>query len=493
MCLRRTWGNGNMKNLIIGLEATDERYKEEIHNTFLKDFGIDLDSDEFANDDFCRNWETLLKKCGGEHIETILKSIVMFKNMCLNIINPCDVIIRSTLDEEKLRIKRNEEFIDLLRGYSALLDNFYIYEADVWLNAWLAIQYEKCDKRRPVPGSENTKTMKARKPKTGFVDTATGVVKGKKEKEYALPFEEDADGYFCGEYLKYTLGNTGALFWTEDNGLELDDDIENKQAEFVEYDEEKNFERCMSQRTVNISVGKNYERFSYKKIEELEKQKSFQIEDKILFHKTINGIWVRNIVNTMIDYHDMFEVENFIGLMETLCECKSLVWQNLISYIFIPAKRYQKELEREGVYDRIVVILFAWISNIGRINYRLARLTEGFIYLYQRAGCPEKIVEEKCEYYLEQLELKYGEEVKKYWAGESSYLRMSKNIDKIHKSPSWIYAIFQRDVIHRTKYLYRNKGFPERSFTIKEIHREFKGVDIIFKDIPVKFIELCPD
>lgn len=475
-----------MKNLIIGLKAMDERYKEEIHNTFFKDFGIDLDSDEFTNDDFYRNWEALLKKCGSEHIETIRKSIAMFKNAFLNVVNPRDVIIRSTPTEEKLRKIRNEEFIKLLKGYSTLLDNFYIYEADVWINAWLAIQYEKRDERRAV--SETKKI----KPKPGYIDADGGIVEDRCRTKYMLPFEKYADDFFGDEYLKYTLGKNGTLFWTEEGGMGLDDDTDKEQVGFVRYVEGKNFIKCMQRGVINISAGKDYKRFSYQEIEKLERQKSFRIEDKILFHKTINGILVRNMINTMIDYQEVFAVEDYIGLIDTLCECKSLVWQNLISYIFIPVKRYQKELKRESIYDYIVTILFVWISNIDRINYRLSRLTEGFLYLYQKTRCPEEVFKEKCEYYLQQLELKCSKDAKEYWMNKSSYLRMPNKIEKFHDCPEWIYAIFQREVIHRTKYLYRNGKFLEKPFEIKELYTKIGGEDVILKNIPMKFEELQP-
>lgn len=363
-------------------------------------------------------------------------------------------MIRSEEKELDLRKQCWKNLKDIAKEYIALLDNYHMYETDVWLNAWMVIQYLEANKERNK-NETHGRTMSSRKPKTGFIDTVYGEVQDKMKRTYLLPFENDADGFFCKEYLVHTLGNTGALFRTEQ-------DEEEEYFKRQNGEEVKGFKGYAFRINIVLHRGKDYSRFGYQKIERLEKQDTFKLEDRIMFHKTINGILLRNMVNCMMEYGGNFEAEDFLYLIKQLCKCKSLVWQNMIGCLFILLDVFQKELISLDLYSDLYMIHDIWLAHVKKINYTLHKLTEGFIYLYYDNRCNEDYFKQKCNDCLRSLELESSKNVKKYWEDASQILRVTADIKLDHKNPAWFYAILQREVIHTTKNLYRNNQFCEK-------------------------------
>lgn len=480
-----------MKNLIIGLNAMREEHKKEIHDEFMNSFGVDLDSENYREETLETKWNCLVRECTvSEYKESFSEYVRLFLGQLLSVINIdsqkgendedriiMTKIIRTPQEEAELRERNLREFEKLIGNYMALLDNYNVYECDIWLNVWLTLQYKKSDELLSKQESRNDKKGR-RKTISGVVDYTEGSVADKNGRKYLLPFKEEVGKCFCVEYLKYTLKNSGVLFWTEKEDNETVTSKEESVENIIWGDES---------REINLCKDRDYSRFSYHKIKEIEEQNSFQNEDKILFHKTINGILVRNMINMMINCNGSFEAENYINLIDRLCGCKSLVWQNLIGCLFVLVKAYQRELKTMDIYDDVALMIYTWLTNIEKINYTMSRLIEGVLYLYKDAKCDNDFIERKCKYYLSDLEI-YNKDIEKYWEDKFIKLRVTEEIKKNHKSYEWIYAILQREVIDKTKQLYANDQFQEKAFTVDIV---CKGGEI--KKIPAKIADLQPD
>ena len=486
-----------MRKLLIGSKNISEKEERKIHAEFLNEFGVDLSSKKYTNGNFENNWNLILQDCTiGSLRGSFPELIHLFKKKLFDAININELrscsdsyIVRTKEKEMELQEQKISVLEDLIGEYTALIDDYYMYEADVWLNAWFVIQSEKaeCERLRKDRGS-TSRSMNSYKPITWAVDTATGYVHDKSGREYRLPFEDDADGFFFGEYLKYVLSNTGALFWTE-----LNEDEKNN-IRRVSGEKILNFKGYAYRTDILLLRDKDYSRFGYRHIEKIEKSADFKIEDIILFHKTINGVLLRNMINTMVDCKVVFEAEDYLFLIDELCGCKSFVWQNLIGCLFILFRAYQEKMSVYEIDENMYMMLCEWLSEINNINYKLRVLTEGFLYLYHGSITEERIIEEKCKEHLKKLGLEKSRDVVEDGERESDKLRITSEIKMNHRSYKWIYAILQREVINKTKSLYRDEGFQEKVCRIDlEIPYKDQPGEVVIKNIVVKRRNFKPD
>lgn len=496
-----------MDKLLIGLNAIkdDKGYNEQIFKNFLGEFCVDLKDSRYINGEFTVKWNLLLQKCSDSKCKESLQELIhLFNDKFFDVIDvnrkrENSIPIREK--ERALREQNIQELGEIINKYTALLEDCYIYEADIWLNAWLVLRYIKAEETRLEKDREiKSRALSSRKPKTGFVDTATGYVRGKNNREYRLPFENDADGFFGGKYLECTLSNTGALFWTEKSDKEEEEEKFGKEErERKDSNSYKSYKEY--RKDIFLCLDVSYSRFTYHNIMGIEEQEGFCIEDKILFHKTINGVLLRNMINTMIASKKDFEAENYIYLINQLCGCKSLVWQNLIGYFCVFLDAYKYELKALNIYGNLYVMLCAWIMHIEKINYKLRILTEGFIYLYNHNHHDDRIFPKKCYIYLKKLKLKTGTDSKKYWSNilkeeskkeeATKKFRVTADVKQNHREFKWIYAILQREVINVTKYLYADNKFCEK-MSVESIKISY-GDKIVERKTLSKIVDFQPD
>lgn len=456
-----------MRRLLIGMRAVDEAIdKQEICKDFQAEFNVDLGSERYANGKLQDKWELLIQDCTiskrrekwSEHIRLIEEKLFDLLDKDRSGLRFKDSPVFVCRDAESKRAidqKNREEFKEFINECVALLDNYWIYEADVWLNAWLVLKYL---------GRQKQKGKLGKKIKKGYGNTEGGNVLDDNAQEHKLPFEEDEGGYFCTDYLKAAIGNKGCLFWTELGEGESINILEDSEENDVE-------KRILNKADIKLRQGKTYDSFTYQKIQQLEQ--GMGIEDKFLVHKTINGVLLRNMINRMFDKNKLFDVENYVDLVDKLCGCKSLVWQNLIGCMYVLFDKYKIELNALGFYDDADFLLCVWLDHIKKINYDLRILTEGFLYLYKRNEHEDVFFEKRCRDFLTNMELETSDLAREYWDKQKQKkkdndkdkdeLRVSAPISKYHNEYRWIYAILQRRTIDTIKNLYRNNQFVEEA------------------------------
>lgn len=449
-----------MRRLLIGIENNDgcqtgKGNEEQVCQNFKNEFGVDLKAEKYANGNLEVIWENLIRDCNmNQHKHNWVEYLRLLEGKIYALFDPDGArlqidgrIIYGTKErEDKIRRGKIEEVRRLLQEGTALVDDYWFYESDVWLNARLTLSY--------LTGRKEKHTG-------GYANTVGGTVMDDKHNEYMLPFEDDEEGTFCADFLKQALGKKGCLFWTE---LSEGESIESEGGD----GENSLGESVLHRAVISLKMDKVYSSFSYQKIQKLEEE--LDMEDKVLFHKTVNGVLLRNMVNMMLEIKDgnvIFEAEDYIDLIDRLCGCKSLSWQNIIACFYIFFQRYKKELKVLDLYTDAEMLLGFWLDNIGKINYDLRILTEGFVYLYRRNTYDEADFKLRCRMHLGQLERGTSEEVKKYWTGQNDSLKVSAAVIRNHTDYCWIYAILQRRAIDTIKKLYRgidNKsgGFLEK-------------------------------
>ncbi len=449
-----------MRRLLIGIENNDgcqigKGNEEQVCQNFKNEFGVDLKDEKYAHGNLEIIWEKLIQDCNiNKHKDKWFEYLHLLEGKIYALFDPDSArlqidgrsIYGTKEREDKIRREKIEEVRRLLQECVALVDDYWFYESDIWMNARLTLSYLTGRKEKHIGG---------------YANTVGGTVMDDKHISYMLPFEDDEEGTFCANFLKQTLGKKGCLFWTE---FSEGESIEMEGAN----GEDSLGETVLHQAVISLKMDKSYGSFSYHKIQRLEEK--LDMEDKVLFHKTVNGVLLRNMVNMMLESKDrnvIFEAEDYIDLIDRLCGCKSLVWQNIIACFYIFCQRYKKELEVLDLYTDAEILLGFWLDNIGKINYDLRILTEGFVYLYRRNTYDEEEFKSRCRMHLGQLEREASEEAKKYWTEQNDRLKVSVAVIKDHTDYCWIYAILQRRVIDTIKKLYRgidNKrgGFLEK-------------------------------
>lgn len=430
-----------MKHYVFMTDINNEQLKD-IRRDFKLIFKVDIADEKYAcYGSIKEKWDAVINDiplyCIGEDKELYVQEFMQMLQKALygeqsNIIRPYDV-------EAKIRNDAILKFKQYVAEMQTLLDDYKIYEPDVWLNAYLSIQYKKA--KDNVPDDENV-GMKGCEISAPYHVDAKGI-------GYVIPFEGCHEG-FCERYVEKILGKDqvqilGAFIYPEEKAYE---DGSGKEG-FLGY---------QKQVKLKLVEDMKYTRWKQGKVYSLEKSKEFKTEDKAMFYKTINGALVRNLVNTMISTEHIYDVEDYLYLLDKLCICKSLNWQNLIGCLYIAVSYFQRELTALGLWGDISVMFEAWIMNILVINYRLELLVSGLIYIiYEEDEDFTDIteVEEKCKDALNEIEKnpvplsKRAEElIKREWETQKRELRVSKAVETNHRQYDWVYAIMQRYIIY---------------------------------------------
>ena len=438
-----------MRRLLIGIENCDgcqigKESEEQVCKNFKNEFGIDLKAEEYAHGNLEVIWEKLIRDCNrNKHKDKWFEYLHSLEERIYSLLDQNsarlqiggDIFCRSSEREYQIRQNNIEEVKKFLQECIALVDDYWIYDADVWLNARLTLNY--------LAGGREKDTG-------GYVNTEGGTVMDDKGNEYMLPFEDDEKGTFCANFLKQALGKKGCLFWTELG--------EGEDVEIERFDGDVSLGgNILHRANILLKMDKVYSSFSYNTIYKLEEK--LDIEDKVLFHKTVNGVLLRNMVNMMLESKErdvIFDAEDYIDLIDRLCGCKSLVWQNIIACFYVFFQRYKKELKVLDLYADMEMLLSFWLNNIKKINYDLRILTEGFVYLYRRNTYHEEDFKSRCRTHLTYLEQEISKQAKNYWDRQKDSLKVSAAVIRNHTDYCWIYAILQRRTIDTIKKLYRN-------------------------------------
>lgn len=451
-----------MRRLLIGIENYDgwqssKASEEQVCKNFKSEFGINLKDEKYMHGSMEVIWESLIQDCNmNRHKDKWFEYLLLLEEKIYVLLDPdgarfqTDGNIVCAAKKDRIRRDNIEAVKEFLRECEALVDDYWFYEADVWLNARLTLNY--------LNGGRDKDTR-------GYANAAEGTVMDDKGNSHMLPFEYDEEGSFCVDFLKHALGKKGCLFWTELG--------EGESIEVEESDEEDPLEESVLHRAaISLKMNKVYKSFAYNNIQKLEEK--LDIEDKVLFHKTVNGVLLRNMVNMMLESKDViFEAEDYIDLIDRLCGCKSLVWQNIIACFYVFFQRYKKELIVLELYMDAKILLGFWLDNIEKINYDLRILTEGFLYLYRRNIYDEENFKSRCRMHLRDLERETSKQTKKYWIGQKDSLKVSTAVIGNHTDYCWIYAILQRRVIDTIKKLYRGSDDERGGFLEKPLLYEW--------------------
>ena len=383
-------------------ESRDENIKAD----FKLLFGVDLDDEKYKNyENIESRWNAVLSDVYGDRKgysgnQYYCKFLEILMRVC---VGHGSRIIRS-VEKTSALIKEDEnhlsELIDELIG---VIEGYTVYEPDVWMNAFLSIQYYEWENKikASLEGTELSK---------GAVSVSNGIVTNK-SREFKVPFYEFSkreQRMFKG-YEESLLAKSIEIFNTEYTRHPINDKIKKREDESKREEDASDllgFKGYRKRIVLTFYTGKRYERWSRKKVLELENEPSFSLSDRILFYKTINGVLCRNMIDTMVLHRGDYDIEDYLYLAECLSSCMSLSWQNLIGCLFIIVSRWSEKLEghvddkTETIYSKMMYLFEVWISSINRINFRLECLSKGMIYLilkYEEPFCSESILQEKAE------------------------------------------------------------------------------------------------
>lgn len=429
-----------MKHYVFVTDINNERLKA-IRRDFKLFFGVDIADKKYASyDSIEKKWDAIMGdipldcigKDKGFYVQEFMQMLpkALFGEQS-DIIRPSDM-------KAKIRNDAILKFKQYVAEMQALLDNYKIYEPDVWINAYLSIRY--INARNDAPEGEDVGIA-------GYEDIGKAYYVKAKTISYRIPFESSQEG-FCEKYVKKILGKDQVQIL---GASILEEKI------YKESEGEEGFLGYKKQVRFDLGKDKRYTRWKQGKVYSLEKSKGFKTEDRAMFYKTINGALVRNLVNTMISTEHIYDVEDYLYLLEKLCMCKSLNWQNLIGCLYIAVAYYQRELAALDLWTDILVMFEAWIMNIPIINYRLELLVSGLIYIiHEKDQYFKNIteVEEKCKDALKEIEknpipfsARAEELIKNEWETQKKDLRVSEKVKVNHRQYYWIYAIMQRYII----------------------------------------------
>lgn len=424
--------------LITGIEKEELK---RIRDDFKVVYGVDLDNKKYDEYDTIENkWDAIVQDLflnrTGQNKEAYVKKLVELMESVLYI-EP-DRIIRSY----DIEIKERQNNILKLEKYmyemQMVIDDYEIYEPDIWMNLYLSIQYMRACMDR-VNDEESV----------GVNDENKYEMESKGHK-YIIPFSSYQEG-FCESFTKKILG--------KDDVQILGADINSKEKEYVDKEEYDIKFTGYRKRAEKLELGcdKKYTRWSQKKIDSLMKYPKFKTEDVAMFHKIINGSFVCHLVDTMISTERCYDVEDYIYLLDKLCMCKSINWQNLIGCLFIKISSLKQEFIVLDLWAEICVMFESWMINLEVINRRLELLVGGLVYLIYRQDSTFSYidwVEEKCIAALEEIEknpIPFSDQIKdiieSQWKEQKDELRVYKKVEQNHQQYDWVYAIMQRCVI----------------------------------------------
>lgn len=415
---------------------------KSIRMDFKYFFNVDLNNtkyDEYKN--ISDKWNAIVKDafpiCSKNDKEYYVKDFVVKLHKVVygtqeEIIRPHSNVIERR-DKDVLELRKS------IKKLMQLVDDYTMYDSDVWMNVYLSILYIKeTNQKYAFPGKE----------KTGLgLDIDNGIVMAKGLK-YQIPFKKYQEG-FCEGYINKVIGKDDVqilgAYLTEGEGIEY------KECNHVR------FRGYRKRAEMTLKKDVRYQRWSREHVQKLENYKYFKAEDKALFHKTINGILIRNLTDTMISTEMMSDAEDYLFLVDKLCTSKSLNWQNLIGCVYIMAKQYEQTLVALDLWCEMHILFELWFMLIDVMNRRLELLTKAVLYLKLKEDRYFSDLEEleiNCKKSLEKVErnpIPYSQREKeliyKEWSCPSNEMRMRRHVINNHRNYCWVYAILQRQVI----------------------------------------------
>lgn len=351
---------------------------EKICKNFRSMFGVRLEAEKYHQDtDFQNNWEMLIQdvfrkqKRGAseDHIRRFAELVNALANSGMG-----DNIVRTDEDVLRRLQKLVCELRELISDMLIFPEDYYILESDIYMNAYLSIKFIETE---TIPDGEGKNILHMDKP--GVLST--------KGYDYKVPFKDlHKDKNFCLKYKKCLLGKDGVQIF----GTSLGDDDREEEIGLQDVQDFCGYKKRIK---ISFSKDKKCERWSRKHILKLEQQ--LQMEDRILFYKTIDSILPRNMVDLMIMNQKKFKAYDYIYLVDWLCTCDSIKWKNIIGMITVFGRINQNALMAYGLWEELELCIDAWIGQIATINRRLKCLSNALIYMvYKNDGM--RYIEDRC-------------------------------------------------------------------------------------------------
>lgn len=427
-----------MKNYVF-LTEIDSKLKA-ICTEFKLVFNVDIDDPKYNSyNKIEEKWDAILNDiCLHDSKKGKEVYVQRFAEM-MSLALYGDDIIRCYDIQAERRLGEISDFRKYIHGMQNLLDDYSVYEPDVWMNAYLSIQYIKA--KDSIPDNVNIKP-------SNCVEIDPRYHVESKNVTYIIPFEGYQEG-FCTEYVNRILH--------KDQVQVLGASIYPDEKEYINCYDRKKFYGYNKRINLRVTPDMKFTRWKQDKILSLEQSKNFKTEDKIMFHKTINGSLIRNLVDTMISTEYICDVEDYLYLLEKLCTCRSLNWQNLIGCLYIAVSHLQRELTALDLWLDIKMQFDLWLMNISVVNRRLELLSNGLVYIvykqdktFQNLAVIEKKSNESLEKIIKNpfmFSNGIDKIIRSEWESQPSELRYSKKVEINHRQYFWIYAIMQRYVI----------------------------------------------
>lgn len=460
-----------MKNYIFCISNTQEDLKR-IRLDFKKIFRVDLDDPKYESASIKDKWEAIVKDIFPNYLEDEKEELIHEFFITLNEFLNKKLLYGTYTEEIQQKIESciNQKLHGCINKMYRLLDNYSMYDADVWINAYLSFCYIKA---KDCVNNVSDEKMSALILDDKYHVTAKGI-------QYVIPFET-CENNFCRNYLNTVMGKDNVQIL----GSELGDN------EKESYKEKEN-SPIGNEKRVELSFerGKRYTRWERKHVEKLENCKSFHVEDKIFFLKTINAALIRNLTDVMISTGITYDVEEYIYLLDRLCSIESFNWQNFIGCIYIYLNQFLEKIQLSEIWDEIQRLYAQWFYSIEIIDRRLELLTKGLIYCIYRPGIDSdmmKVVQEdiknKSEEALKKITInpvlsEERERIAKVWQETEKDLRMNNQVKNNHKQIEWIYAIMQRHAItaltpkNNKRFRYESIEWKNFILSVKEMLRK---------------------
>lgn len=421
---------------------------KKIRKDFYRMFSVDLGKEKYyQNTDFEKNWEMLIQdvfrkqKRGAS--EEYIEEFVGLVNALVNSGKRSDII---RTDEDELNIIQElvcklRKMISCMAGFP---EDYYILEPDIYMNAYLSIKYIKDES---IP-SEITNT-ELRK---GILMLDGHYMISAKGHEYKVPFKElPMNKKFCLEYQKCLLGKDDVqIFGTSLNADEREEEINIQDIQ----------DFCGYKKRIKISFSKDKkcERWSRKHVLKLEQK--LQMEDRVLFYKTINSVLPRNMVDLMVMNQKKFNVYDYLYLIDCLCTCDSIKWKNIIGMITVFGCINKNVLAAYKLWEDLELCIDVWIEQIDTINRRLKCLSNALVYMAYHIDGGVEYIEDMCRKEIAEIERfpympndPLAETMKQRCA--NIWEKEPKNLIVRIKEPPidywWIYAIIQWRIIDNLK------------------------------------------
>lgn len=366
---------------------------EKIRKNFYKMFGIDLKAEKYHQDNsFQDNWEILIqdvfkkqKRGASEgYIRRFAELVSALANSGMG-----DNIVRTDEDTLKRLQKLVRELQKMISDMLVFPEDYYILEPDIYMNAYLSIKFIEAE---IIPDEVSGAVV--RKDIVNIDGSGWTSVKGH---AYKTPFENlHIKKQFCLKYQNCLLGKDDVqIFGTSLSGNDSEIEIDTQDLQ----------DFCGYKKRIKISFSKDKkcERWSRKHILKLEQQ--LQMEDRILFYKTIDSILPRNMVDLMIMNQKKFKVYDYIYLVDWLCTCDSIKWKNIIGMITVFSRINQNVLMAYGLWEELELCIDAWIGQIATINRRLKCLSNALVYMIYYKNDGMRYIEDRCRKEIDEIEV----------------------------------------------------------------------------------------